>query len=331
LWLFSLPTFAADGSLAKLERSYWLHASLASLPQRGYWGLDFQLAARPTEKEIQNAARLLTNDYAANRLYLIYHNELPPANAEQVFALWRKHCPPEAEIVPTLVLRAYDKQKSTVFSADELKRLAGFFKRAINPARIAIYDVYANRDQSGGLATLSREFPGGIIRVGVQPDETIAPPFVAAVQDTWSAFCHGKTHDDWRQPGFGAQTLRRWVEKRNAGRQPVAWDLVVVAWDYAATKRGEYPGYDDARKNMPLPAGRNALAAREILRSAKRNVLVGFSSDLFILHVNSRSEPHDGPSGAFYETLKRGEVYRGYYTAPFNEVTGFFRSLTAGR
>ncbi|MBI5829821.1 MAG: hypothetical protein HZB20_09860 [Chloroflexi bacterium] len=322
---------ADDAPLSKLERSYWLHASLASLPQRGYWGLDFPAATKPTEREIQNAARLLTGDYAANRLYLIYHNELSPADAEQMFASWRRHCPPEVEIVPTLVLCAYDKHKSEVFSTDELGRLAGFFKRTINPARIAIYDVHSGRDQGRGLATLSREFPNGVIRVGIQPDEAIAPPFVAAVQDTWSAFCHGKANDDWQQPGFGAQTLRQWVEKRNTGRQPVAWDLVVVAWDYAATKRGEYPGYDDARKNMPLPAGRNALAAQEILRCAKREVLAGFSSDLFILHVNSRSTPHDRPSGAFYATLKRGEVYRGYYAAPFNEVTAIYRELKQGR
>jgi hypothetical protein len=111
---------ADDAVLAKLERSYWLHASLASLPQKGYWGQDFPSAAKPAEAEIRNAARLLAGDYAANRLYLIYHNEIPPADAEQVFASWRRHCPAEVEIVPTLVLRAYDKQKSEVFSADEL-------------------------------------------------------------------------------------------------------------------------------------------------------------------------------------------------------------------
>lgn len=331
LWLFSLPAFADDVSLVKLEHSYWLHASLASLPQRGYWGMDFPAAAKPTELEVQNAARLLCGDYAANRLYLIYHNEISVADAEQVFGAWRRHCPLEVEIVPTLVLRAYDRIKGEVFSADELKRLAGFFRRAVNQKRIAIYDVYSGRDQGGGLALLSRECPNGLIRVGIQPEETIAPPFVAAVQDTWSAFCHGKSNSDWQQPGFGAEPLRRWVEKRNAGDKPVAWDLIVVAWDYAATERGGYPGYDDARKNMPLPAGRNTLAAQEILRMAKPDVLAGFSSDLFILHVNSRSEPHDGAIGGFYETLKHGEVYRGYYAAPFNEVTAIFRELKQGR
>ncbi len=82
---------------------------------------------------------------------------------------------------------------------------------------------------------------------------------------------------------------------------------------------------------MPLPAGRNELALRGILSRAKSSVLAGFSSDLFILHVNSRSPPHDGADGAFYETLKRGAVYRGYYATPFTEMTGLFNALKKGR
>ncbi len=175
------PVVADDASLAKLERSYWVHASLASLPQRGYWGADFPAVPQPREMDIRNAARLLAGDYAANRLYLLYHNELPVAGAEEVFAAWRRHCPAEVEVVPTLVLRAYDKQQRAVFSRDELGRLAAFFKRAVHPSRIAVYDVHAGRDPGRGLAALSREFPAGIIRVGAQPEEAIAPPFVAAV------------------------------------------------------------------------------------------------------------------------------------------------------
>ena len=123
--------------LAKLERSYWLHASLASSPLRGYWGMGFPAAIKPTEAEVRNAACLLTEDYAASRLYLIYHKELPLADAEAVFALWRKFCPREVEIVPTLVCGAYDNQKSEVFSPDDLGRLAAGLKRAIHPAFLA--------------------------------------------------------------------------------------------------------------------------------------------------------------------------------------------------
>jgi hypothetical protein len=323
---------AADGArLAKLERSYWLHASLASSPLKGYWGTNFPTVERPSEGAVRNAAQLLTGDYAANRLYLIYHKEIPLADAEAVFAAWRRSCPREVEVVPTLVLRAYDKQRSEVFSTEDLTRLAASCKRATNTKHLAVYDVESKRDQGPGLAVLAREFPVGLVRVGIQPDEAIAPQFSSVVQDTWSGFCHGKSNEDWQQPGFGAETLWRWVAERNAGQHPVAWDLITVAWDYAATERGGYPGYDDAQKNMPLPAGRNELAAREILRRANNQVLAGFSSDLFILHVNSRSPAHDGPDGGFYETLKRGAVYRGYYATPFGEVTAIFRALTERR
>ena len=46
--------------------------------------------------------------------------------------------------------------------------------------------------------------------------------FVAAVQGTWSGFCHGKTNADWQDRGFGAETLRKWVRQaqRDAGHRP---------------------------------------------------------------------------------------------------------------
>ena len=113
--------------------------------------------------------------------------------------------------------------------------------------------------------------------------------------------------------------------------QPVAWDLIVVAWDYAATERGGYPGYDDAAKNMPLPAGRNRLAAEEILRTAKVGCMAGFSSDLLILQANSAHPAHDGLQASFYETLKRGEAYRGYYSVPFQEIVAIYNGLRDGK
>ncbi len=82
---------------------------------------------------------------------------------------------------------------------------------------------------------------------------------------------------------------------------------------------------------MPLPAGRNLLAANEILKQAKPNRFAGFSSDLFILQINSQSKSHDGLDGSFYETLRRGEIYRGYYSVPFQEVTKIFTDIRTGR
>src|SRR6266404_5158851 len=76
--------------LKRLERSFWVHASLPSLPQQSYSGTNFLPAAAPSETEIRDAARLLTYDYAANRLYLIYEKEISLLEAERVFQTWRQ-------------------------------------------------------------------------------------------------------------------------------------------------------------------------------------------------------------------------------------------------
>jgi len=235
------------------------------------------------------------------------------------------------KLVPTLVLRMYDKKQTPVFTADELASLCDFFKSSLHARHVAVYDVYAKRDQGAGLAALAEHFPRGLVRVGLQPGEPLVEPFVAAVADTWSGFCHGRTNNDWRSPGFGAETLRKWVAARNAGSVPVAWNLVTVAWDYSVTKRGEYPGYDDANKNLPLPAGRNDFAAADILATAAPGKLAGFSSDLLILQLNSASAAHDGARGAFYETLKQGRPYDGFYAGPWREIVAIYQALRAGQ
>jgi hypothetical protein len=327
------PFLLADDShnLANLERSFWLHASLATKSQKGYWGPAFPASPSPTETDIRNAAKLLTDKYAANRLYLVYHHEIPLQDAEQVFRWWRQYCPEKVQLVPTLVLRMYDEKQTPVFTADELRQLIQFFQPSINGEQIAVYDVYPKRDQGDALRILVEQYPKGLIRVGIQPEEQIDSPYVAAVQDTWSGFCHGKTNAGWLDRGFGAETLRNWVEARNGQGHPISWDLIVVAWDYAATERGGYPGYDDAAKNMPLPAGRNRLATNEILRTAKVGLLSGFSSDLLILQANSANPAHDDPQASFYETLKRGEAYTGYYSVPFQEIVAIYGGLTDGK
>ena len=92
---------------------------------------------------------------------------------------------------------------------------------------------------------------------------------------------------------------------------PVTWDLIVVAWDYSATERGGYPGYDDAAKNMPLPAGRNRLAAEEILRTGHVGCVAGFSSDLLILQANSQHPAHDGSRGELLRDAEAGRSVHG--------------------
>ncbi len=323
--LLSIVTASSGHDLAKLERSFWLNASLA-VPKLGYWGTSFAPPEAPTSAEITNAARMLIKQANPNRLYLIHHRELPVAETKRIFRDWRKACPASLEIVPALVLKMYDKATTPVFTATDLDELLTFFKAEIHAECIAVYDVLPKRDQGAGLQAMEKQFPKGMIRVGLQPDEPLDAPFTAAVEDTWSGFCHGLTNKDWQDRGFGRDTLRKWISLRNEQAKPIAYDLIVVAWDYANTKRGEYPGYDDAHKNMPLPAGRNRLAADEILANAKPEVLAGFSADLLIIELNSETPQHDG-NDSFYKTLKSGRNYEGYYAKPWQEICEIFHSL----
>ncbi len=318
---------ATDRAASALERSFWVHASLTPLPQRGYWGTNFPVAVPPTEQEIENAVGMLTDGYAANRLYLFYHREFGIDEAERTYRFWKKHCPGSVELVPTLLLKMYDEKQTTVFSAAELRRLSHFFKKEIDADVLGIFDILPRRDQGESLTLLAEEYPRGLIRVGLSPEEKASRPFVAAVQDTWSGLCHGTTNADWGDVGFGAEALRRWVRARNGEDTPIVWNLIVVAWDYSTTERGGYPGYDDAAKNMPLPAGRNRLAAEEIRRAAAPGRFAGFSSDLTILQVNSHHPNHDGAEKSFYATLKRGEDYGGYYAVPFREIVSIYREM----
>lgn len=327
--LLSLASSLHAHDLARLERSFWLNASLAA-PKLGYWGPNFTPPQPPTSAEITNTARTLIQQANPNRLYLIHHRELPVEETKRIFRDWRKACPDSLEIVPSLVLKMYDKATTPVFAAAELDELLTFFQTEIHAEHIAVYDVLPKRDQSDALVSMVKKYPKGVIRVGLQPDEPLDAPFIAAVEDTWSGFCHGLTNQDWQDRGFGRETLRKWVSLRNEQSIRIAYDLIVVAWDYANTKRGEYPGYDDAHKNMPLPEGRNRLAMEEILTNAKPDVLAGFSADLLIIELNSETLQHDGRN-SFYRTLKAGRAYAGYYAKPWQEVCGIFNALSAGK
>ncbi len=309
------------------ERSLWINAALTA-PKRGYWGPSYSEATLPEPDAITNAARVLIRDANPSRLFLIYHHELPVEHALTLFRDWRRAVPASVELVPALVLRMYDKTMTPVFSMEELQTLVALFKGRINPSRMAIYDVLPNRDQGDALRFLATAYSKGLLRLGLQPDEKLVSPFTGAVEDTWSGLCHGKSNADWQSPGFGRDTLRRWVELRNRQSRPIAYDLIVVAWDYANTKRGEYPGYDDAHKNLPLPAGRNRLAFDEIKARSEPEVLAGFSSDLVIVELNSETSEHDGRQHSFYATLKRGESYAGFYAQPWKEVCELFRSMS---
>lgn len=322
--------FTSPSLQKQLERSFWVNASLSDDTRKGYWGQDFPSASPPYPSQIKNAVYLLSKTYGANRLYLIYNHEFSIEQAEKVYLSWKKYASPTLDLVPTLLLLMYDNNQTPVFTQGELVRLTRFFKSKINPKELAIYDVYSKRDMEKWTHILLNLYPRGLIRVGLQPEETLSAPYVRGVQDTWSGVCTGKTNRDWESLPGGEATLRKWVVARNTGNCPVAWDLITVAWDYLTTKDGSYPGFDDANKNMPLPKGRDDMAAKLILSTATVKSLAGFSSDLFILEENTLSPRRDGLSRSFYSALRSGKRYKGYYHTPLDEIEEIYHALENG-
>lgn len=325
LAMIALPSPAA---LARLERSYWVHASLGARLQRGYWGPDFPADSPATDAEIARAATLLKDTYGATRLYLILHREIADAEARGSLLAWRAALGKRAELVPTLVLSMYDAPATPVWSAEAMTALVDWLQAELRPPAIAVYDVYPNRPPPPAWEALRAAARVPLVRVGLQPGEAPREGIAVAVQDTWSGLCAGREHADWRAPGFGAEMLGGWLAERNAGRLPVAWDLVAVGWDYRSTARGEYPGYDDGKLNQPLPAGRNRLAARRMIAEARSEVFRGFSSDLFILQQNSAVQ--DGPEASLHAALRAGRRYDGAFAAPLDEIAAIYRELAAG-
>src|SRR3954462_4034017 len=137
--LFCASNLVASSTVdpRQIERSFQLQVSLSTLPSVNQWNTNFPGLSSPSESEIRHAARLLTDDYAANRLYLVYQKEISLGDAERVFSLWRQFCPAEVELVPTLVLNSGPRHEP-VFSAGELKVLAAFFSKEVNATTIAI-------------------------------------------------------------------------------------------------------------------------------------------------------------------------------------------------
>lgn len=299
--------------LKRLERSFSLHASLDSRLEQN---ATLPAATAPTEHQIQTAARLLTFDFAANRLYLIYQKEISLTEAEHVFRAWRQACPAEVEVVPALVLRAHGTKRAEIFNPTELRTLLAFFKSDINPAHLALLNAPA--DESATSRLLSDQYGGRLIRLGLQPDEPLSAPFDSGVADASSALCRGASNDEWQETGFGREMLRKSIQARNAAAAHMTWDLAIASDDVSAN-------------HAPAPVGRDALGAAEILHFATPNLLGGFSTDLARLQRDSRPLAHDGGGYCIYEMLKRGQVYVGFYAKPFHEVVKIYQTLRAGK
>jgi hypothetical protein len=92
------------------ELSFWVHCTLPDSWRRGYWesAHDAAPAQAASLAEVRRAARLLTETYHANTLYLLYHHEVDWAVAAPLFRAWRASMPAGTELVPTLLFRTYN-------------------------------------------------------------------------------------------------------------------------------------------------------------------------------------------------------------------------------
>src|SRR3954470_23229954 len=256
---------ATSRELKHLERSFTVDASLAAFAAGDSARTNFPYLVAPSETEIRNAAHLLTGEYGASRIYLVYRKEIPIGDAERVFETWRQTLPAHVEVVPALVLRASDRQQTELFSGAEIQSLTRFFKSQINPTRLGIVNGAGEPEEGVSFKLLATECKSGICLVGLPPGVKLGEPFHSAVADTSNALCKGKSNDDWQQAGFGLDALRRSIRTRNEQTVPVAWSLLIAACDYSATGSAAEPGLNDFERKMPLPSGRNIAAAREVL------------------------------------------------------------------
>ena len=66
------------------------------------------------------------------------------------------------------------------------------------------------------------------------------------------------------------------------------------------------------------------------MQRAKPVCFSGFNCDLHELQASSQALTHDGSGYSFYEMLKRGQTYVGYYARPFHEIVKIYGALRAG-
>jgi len=297
--------------LRRLERSFRLQVSLANLPPRTEWNDNLPPAIVPSEFDIRHAAQLLTDDYAANRLYLIYQKELPLDEAERTFLLWRKSCPLDVEIVPVLVLHA-GKQKTSVFSSNELRVLSSFFEQELFVKQLGLIGTQQSDPNLSAVSSRLR-----LLNLDLAAGQKVSGPFSAGTEELMPLLADGASADDWAKQGL--IKLGESLGTLESETVPRAFTLTALASDAIS-----------AEKALPLPAGRNAAAAALVIQTAPARNFRGFSFDLNALQFCSRTVNHDGSGYGFFEMLKRGQVYIGFYARPFHEVVKVYQGLRSG-
>ncbi len=324
-------------TLQNFELSAWVDIGLKQ-STRGYWYSPSTLSpdTPPTATEITNAKRVLRTSYHTNQLYLVYQRQFEPATAKEVMLTWKNATISGTyaqSLIPTIVLQNYGDDGCN-FTDDELRDLIPWIKSNINSKAIALFDIYNTSTNTKrnfcNQASLIKSLHGGeLIRVGLQPLEPLVSPFTRAVEDTYSAVATGNTNTLWQTSCgvYGKKTgkdgLISWVDERIVQKKRVAWDLVIVAFDYALNPPC---GADALTRDDPLPAGRNGLARDTMISrysGGTANALwTGMSFDFGI--INSYAAVPDRKTDSIYSTLRAGTPYQGYYAIPLNEAASIF-------
>ena len=330
------------------ETSYWIDLDLAEHSMRGYWrpveSLDPE--ATPDSIEIANATRLLADEYGADKLYVVYHRQFEPDDARRVMGYWKSEGDRHGlEIVPTLVIESYAEPSTMNFTDSLLCDFAGWCMANINPDEFGIYDVYIRQaegtPQDIQMGVLRNAIGDKLVRVGLQPGETLNRYCIGGVEDTWTAECQGLTDELWANPDsvdgtdlYGRKLLAAWVAERADSAEPrrIVWDMIPVAWDYdkPVDERGYVCPGDDALINDPPLPGRIAMCHECIVEGYPEGMLTdkfgGYSCDLHILQANSAGRPD---SISFYSQLKQGKPYTGYFAGAMDQVSTLYKEISA--
>lgn len=327
------------------ELSYWIDADLRLNNGRGYWHAvdSCQVDSVPTRQQITNACKSLNQRYFADKLYVVYHRQFETDQAKEIYTLWNECAKNEGiTIVPTVVIECYNTPSSMNFSNQEICDLAEWSTRNININEFGIYDVYIRQAEGSAqdlqMATIKERIGNKLVRVGLQPGETLSKHCVAGVEDTWTAECQGLTNELWNNPmavngsdNIGRKLLESWVAERVDGEsRRIVWDMIPVAWDYEKPL-DEYgyvcPG-DDALINDPPIDDRIELCHQAISESYPEAMLTpkfgGYSCDLHILEANSAGKPE---SPSFYEQLRKDLPYKGYFSSAMTQVSELYKKL----
>ncbi|MBQ8838304.1 MAG: hypothetical protein IJ005_03185 [Bacteroidales bacterium] len=332
-----------------IELSYWVDIDMIGYHRRGYWYTYSQHSSEivPPDSYIENGVKMLVETYKANLLYIFYHRQFEIEAAKKVFLKWKEAAEGyNVKLVPTVLLQDYSNTttpaNSTMnFTDAELIDLAKWFQENFGE-EVGIFDVYTR--QSGGslqdvqLTKLKEAIGDNLVFVGFQPGVNLSQHFKRAVEDTWTAECQGNTNDLWSNPiggqNVGKKLLDNWVlERVRFESRPITWDLIPVAWDYEETTAKDQYGYvcpgDNALYNDPPIIGRLKLSKDAIFSHYEggwRNKrLGGLSCDLTILQANSSGCRKDKTD--FYEAIRVGKVYEGYFASAMNEIAEVYEEV----